>query len=313
MNYFEILLLIILIAIVALCIYSVSNTNRKLQRLRRRYDFLLRGRGELNLEELILEFGEELDGQIVRQEEVSTLLAHMDSRLQKAEGHQESLVDQRNSAMEDKVFQVMDQVNQDLTSAMKRLDETVYARMDTVEMSAKKNLEDGLKNLDSKLTKFSDSISTKMRKHEEENYVQFDGVRKTIDGNDKKMAQVVDANDKKVVQLVDANDKKQKQSLSETEARLRSELNQQVNEIRDQLAGTMQKLYLYRYNAFEDLTGEQSFSFALLDEHHNGLIVTSIYSRRGSSIFAKNIENGSPIQGLSPEEKTALQRALDSE
>lgn len=302
MGFLTLPLLVILIAVVALCVYSVSNVNRKLQRLRRRYDFLLRGRGELNLEELILEFGEELDSQIVRQEEVNTLLSHMDSRLQKAEGHQESLVDERNSVMEDRVFQEMDQVNQNLTSAMKRLDETVYARLDSVESSARKNLEDGMKNLDTKMNKFSDSISSKLKKHEEENYIQFDSVRKTIDGNDKKLAQVIDA-----------NDKKQKQNLNETEARLRSDLNQEVNRIRDQLAETVQKLYLYRYNAFEDLTGEQSFSFVLLDEHHNGLMVTSIYSRRGSSIFAKNIENGSPLQGLSPEEKIALQRALDSE
>ncbi len=302
MGFLTLPLLVILIAVVALCVYSVSNVNRKLQRLRRRYDFLLRGRGELNLEELILEFGEELDSQLVRQEEVNTLLSHMDSRLQKAEGHQESLVDERNSVMEDRVFQEMDQVNQNLTSAMKRLDETVYARLDSVESSARKNLEDGMKNLDTKMNKFSDAISSKLKKHEEENYIQFDSVRKTIDGNDKKLAQVIDA-----------NDKKQKQNLNETEARLRSDLNQEVNRIRDQLAETVQKLYLYRYNAFEDLTGEQSFSFVLLDEHHNGLMVTSIYSRRGSSIFAKNIENGSPLQGLSPEEKIALQRALDRE
>lgn len=302
MGFLTLPLLVILIAVVALCVYSVSNVNRKLQRLRRRYDFLLRGRGELNLEELILEFGEELDSQLVRQEEVNTLLSHMDSRLQKAEGHQESLVDERNSVMEDRVFQEMDQVNQNLTSAMKRLDETVYARLDSVESSARKSLEDGMKNLDTKMNKFSDAISSKLKKHEEENYIQFDSVRKTIDGNDKKLAQVIDA-----------NDKKQKQNLNETEARLRSDLNQEVNRIRDQLAETVQKLYLYRYNAFEDLTGEQSFSFVLLDEHHNGLMVTSIYSRRGSSIFAKNIENGSPLQGLSPEEKITLQRALDRE
>lgn len=310
MEFILLPLVVILIAITLMCIYSISNTNRKLQRLRRRYDFLLRGRGELNLEELIVQYGEELDGQINRQDLVDKTIAGMEERLLRIEGDQESLVDQRTVALEERIRRDFQGMNDQLSSAIKRLDETVYARIDAVEKNADLRLTDGLKRLDGRLNKLTEESNSRIKKHEEENYVQFDSVQTTIAGNDKRIHQLMQDNFKKTHESMAANERKADQQLAEAEARVKNEMTTQLSAIRDQLATSLQKVNLYRYNAFEDLTGEQSFSLVLLDEHHNGFIITSIYSRRGSSIFSKNIKEGAPVQSLSPEEKQALNGAL---
>lgn len=300
MEIIKIILLIILVALMVLCLYSVSNTNKKLKRLRRRYDFLLRGRGELNLEELIVKYGEELDEQIARQKQVDDRIVNFKNRLEQAEGTQASLVDERNAKMQDQFSAEFNNLSQSLTSSMKRLDERVYARMDEVDNNSKNQLNASLKKVEKNVENFSKQLSSQIKKQEEDNFVQFDSVKKEMQENKQE-----------INKKVDRNQEKAKQDIQEVNASLTKTLNQEVLSIRDQLAITVQKVHLYRYNAFDDLTGEQSFTCVFLDENRDGVLITSIYSRRGSSIFAKTIDQGESRQSLSPEERIALENALD--
>ena len=76
--------------------------------------------------------------------------------------------------------------------------------------------------------------------------------------------------------------------------------------------GGIQKFALLRYNAFEDVTGEQSFSIALLDGNGNGTVISSILGRQNSRCFGKAIVGGQPMQPLSEEEQRVFLQACQS-
>ena len=57
----NLLLLIILIILVIVAFSNIFKMNRKINRIRKRYDNILKGRGELSLEALLLDHGEDID------------------------------------------------------------------------------------------------------------------------------------------------------------------------------------------------------------------------------------------------------------
>jgi len=73
---------------------------------------------------------------------------------------------------------------------------------------------------------------------------------------------------------------------------------------------SFQKIGFMRFNPFADTGGDQSFALALLDHENNGLVISSLYNREGTRIYAKAVDHGSPKQALSEEEKEVLARAI---
>ncbi|MQA97843.1 MAG: DUF4446 family protein [Streptosporangiales bacterium] len=57
-----------------------------------------------------------------------------------------------------------------------------------------------------------------------------------------------------------------------------------------------------RYDALREMSGELSFSLALLDAAGDGVVITSINGRSETRTYAKAIEGGKGVQQLSPEE-----------
>lgn len=76
---------------------------------------------------------------------------------------------------------------------------------------------------------------------------------------------------------------------------------------------SFRRVGLVRFNAFEDMGGELSFSLALIDEWGNGFVVTSIQSRQEGRVYAKPLEGGESPFRLSEEEKEAVRRAWKKE
>ncbi len=74
---------------------------------------------------------------------------------------------------------------------------------------------------------------------------------------------------------------------------------------------SIQKIGLVRYSPLKGIGGDQSFSLALLNKEHSGFIITSLYLKKESRIFAKPIKNGKSEYSLSEEEKQAIGRAVD--
>lgn len=65
-----------------------------------------------------------------------------------------------------------------------------------------------------------------------------------------------------------------------------------------------------RYNAFDDMGSQLSFSIALLDDFKNGFVLTSIYGREETVSYCKEVKNGTSTIPLSAEEIMVLDRAI---
>ena len=72
----------------------------------------------------------------------------------------------------------------------------------------------------------------------------------------------------------------------------------------------VQKVGFVRFDAFEDVGGEQSFAVALLDADNNGLVLNNIYSRSESRVYAKRLSAGNASHTLSNEEQEAVRQAM---
>ena len=71
----------------------------------------------------------------------------------------------------------------------------------------------------------------------------------------------------------------------------------------------LQKFALVRYDAFEDMGGQLSFSVAVLDEHGDGLVLTSINGRTETRTYAKTVKALTSDHNLSDEEREAIAAA----
>ncbi len=89
-----------------------------------------------------------------------------------------------------------------------------------------------------------------------------------------------------------------------------NQMEERVSALEAQIPWCVQRVGLVRYDAFDDVGGQQSFSLALLDARQNGLVLTSVYSRSDVRVYAKAIRQGQPSHPLSEEEVQAIQNAL---
>lgn len=64
-----------------------------------------------------------------------------------------------------------------------------------------------------------------------------------------------------------------------------------------------------RFNPFPDAGGNQSFAIAAVNEDGDGFVISSLYTREKTSIFAKPVKAGKSDYELSTEEKQALAEA----
>lgn len=72
-----------------------------------------------------------------------------------------------------------------------------------------------------------------------------------------------------------------------------------------------QKMGLVKYDAFNQMGGQLSFSLALLDENNNGFIINSVHSTEGCYSYTKEIKAGECEISLGDEEREALDMAMD--
>ena len=79
--------------------------------------------------------------------------------------------------------------------------------------------------------------------------------------------------------------------------------------LRTDLGRTLSRLGVVRYDAFDDVGGELSFSAALLDTHDDGLVITAINGRAEGRTYAKLLTGGAASSPLSVEEQAAIDAA----
>ena len=112
-----------------------------------------------------------------------------------------------------------------------------------------------------------------------------------------------------------------KESLQEVvyhHVRRTAALQKEVQELYDfvQKVHALGKKGLYRvgivrFNPFHDIGGDQSFALAFLDGERNGVVLSTLYTKEGTRIFAKPVSNGVaiPPYHFTEEEKKALAQA----
>ena len=91
-----------------------------------------------------------------------------------------------------------------------------------------------------------------------------------------------------------------------------NENKRDIRSINKQLAKAIQKVGIVRYNAFQTMGGNLSYSLVMLDENDNGFILNTIHSSEGCYSYTKDIVNGNCNIVLSEEEKKAIDMAKNS-
>lgn len=84
------------------------------------------------------------------------------------------------------------------------------------------------------------------------------------------------------------------------------ELFSEVEKIKKENESNIQKVRLLRYNPFNEMGGDQSFTLALLNKKDDGVIITSIFNQEKSRVFGKQITKGKSTHALSKEEENIL-------
>lgn len=83
-----------------------------------------------------------------------------------------------------------------------------------------------------------------------------------------------------------------------------------IRNLYKQMETAYQKMGLVKYDAFNQMGGQLSFSLALLDENNNGFILNSVHSTEGCYSYTKEIKNGVSAISLGREEAEALAIAM---
>ena len=78
----------------------------------------------------------------------------------------------------------------------------------------------------------------------------------------------------------------------------------------ERLDGAIAYRAMVRYDAYNEMSGQQSTSIALLDARRTGIVVSSIHHRDQARVYAKQVIDGKGELQLSPEEEEAVRIAL---
>lgn len=100
------------------------------------------------------------------------------------------------------------------------------------------------------------------------------------------------------------------ESVSGFELRL-ANLSERISVLDKESYNHIQKVKLIRYNPFDDVGGDQSFSVVLLNNKGEGVVVTSLHNRSGTRVFAKPVSPSKLKQyEFSKEEESVVAEAL---
>jgi hypothetical protein len=107
------------------------------------------------------------------------------------------------------------------------------------------------------------------------------------------------------------------QALHQAFDQLHGRVGQTFEAIDQRLAADEQRLTqaishsaVIRYDAYNEMSGRQSSSIALLDDTGTGIVMSSILHREQARLYVKGVRRGQSEFELSPEEFEAIEKAL---
>jgi hypothetical protein len=86
-------------------------------------------------------------------------------------------------------------------------------------------------------------------------------------------------------------------------------LESRVGASEHRMDGCIAHASVVRYDAMNELSGQQSSTVALLDERRTGVVISSILHRDQARLYVKQVREGNPEYELSPEEQQAVDEA----
>ena len=87
-------------------------------------------------------------------------------------------------------------------------------------------------------------------------------------------------------------------------------LEARVGTAEQRVDGCVAHTSLIRYDAMNELSGQQSSTLALLDSRSTGVVISSILHRDQARFYVKQVHQGTPEFELSPEEQQAVEAAM---
>jgi hypothetical protein len=102
-------------------------------------------------------------------------------------------------------------------------------------------------------------------------------------------------------------------SLNDYVSDVAERLDARLSEAELRVEGAIAYRALVRYDAYNEMSGRQSTSLALLDARGSGLVLSSIHHRDQARLYAKQVVEGKGLRELSPEEDEAIRVALAGE
>ena len=99
-------------------------------------------------------------------------------------------------------------------------------------------------------------------------------------------------------------------SLHEYVEDVAARLDGRLGQAEHRLDGAIAYHGLVRYDAYNEMSGRQSTTIALLDASQSGVVLSSIHHRDQARLYAKQVVEGRGELELSPEEQEAVRIAL---
>lgn len=115
---------------------------------------------------------------------------------------------------------------------------------------------------------------------------------------------IADGDDPSLAAALDALTAQLSEASSRTER-----LTARVEQAERAASQAVQGIGLVRFRAFQDTGGDQSFSLALADGDGNGVVISALYGRSKTRIYAKPVECWLSPKALGEEEERALTEA----
>jgi hypothetical protein len=87
-------------------------------------------------------------------------------------------------------------------------------------------------------------------------------------------------------------------------------LEERMGTAEGRIDGCVAYTSLVRYDAWGEMSGQQSSTMALLDSRRSGVVVSSILHRDQARVYVKQVRDGESELELSPEEHQAIEAAM---
>lgn len=276
-------------------IYRYADLSMRVRRQRRRYDLLLRGRGELNIEELLKAHSHDIELAVRKLKSMEDSNALLEQKME-----------ENRAYLDSKIGEFNDSTNSDLSSKInnqfENLDGKIVGNFEKTNSDLSRlnyELSNMVKELDSKMTNNINSVDDKHSKRSNNLDAKFtnevEKINSDISNNFKKLSEKHEIDFSDLSKLI--NDK------NDT---ILDYVNKKDKSLDENISLAIQQVSLHKYNAFNNQSGDLSFTLVLLDRMYNGVMLTSINARDASYTYTKEIKNGKCAVNISPDEEEAL-------